>query len=560
MFKKTFVFITILTLFPLAFPAIAAQPADATPDLSDARVTIPYSELKSLWTAAQPRRERKEESAPPVESTTVSAHYQLAIHEAQATGSAQFEIQQFTGKWTVIPLLGAEAQLESVDPAHTQIIIRDNYYRLVSNRPGRQTVTIRFTTRILPAAEGAQLRLHIAPASINTLAVTGIPQKQALQVADATPLSVAKNGATFQLTPEDHLEVNLVSAKSLEAPILSHWKMEPQAFVRFTDGKLAYQTRIDAHADNGSGLTMDLQFPPDANVSNITGADLAHWQIQPGDGQTQIAHIQWQTRDLLRREVEILYDLPQPLTASEWKLESPQVLDGESSPPLYLLALEPGLELTTNAPNPAPRQLPKWLADNAEGINYLVFAGEGPLQARWLPLVQTPHALAETVQAKMQVVPDGALLAEMDYDIGHEAAYEWKLTLPDGAELLSSSVDGRPVNPIDCGEHIIEFSLPAGRPSSDVKLSYTAKGPPFEPVSGKIDIDLPQTELLTNKLDWELQIPAAYEVAAFQGNVEPDPNSGQTDAGSRLIRLHREIFKADRPSVELFYQKPEATE
>ena len=79
-------------------------------------------------------------------------------------------------------------------------------------------------------------------------------------------------------------------------------------------------------------------------------------------------------------------------------------------------------------------------------------------------------------------------------------------------------------------------------------------------MSGKLDLDLPQTDLLTNKLDWELQIPAAYEVAAFQGNVEPGTNTDQPDPNSRLIRLHREIFKGEHPSVELFYQKPEAAQ
>jgi hypothetical protein len=544
-----------------AVPAAAAEPAGAPPDLTDARVTIPYSELKTLWAAAQPQQEKKkEESAPPVDSTIVSARYNLALDGDQAAGSAEFEIEGFADKWTVMPLLGTDAQLASVEPADAQVIIHKNHYALVFNHPGKQTVTIRFAAKLAATTGGSQLRLTVAPASINTLTVSGIPQKQAVRVAGATQLPADNAGAAFQLAPEDHIELNLLPEKSLEAPIPSHWKIEPQAFVEFTEGKLAYRARIAAHADGGSGLGMDLQFPPDANVSEITGDDLAAWQIKSVENQGQIAHLQWQTRDLLRREIEIVYDLPQPLTATQWKLLSPEVMDGESTPPLYLLALDPGLELTAPAASPVPRQLPKWLADRAEGINTMVFVGDAPLQARWLPLVQIPRAVAVTAGAKMQIVPDGAMLTEMDYDIRHEAAFSWKLTLPDGAELLSSSVDGRPVNPIDCGAHVIEFSLPAGRPENEVKLSYTAKGPPFAPVSGKIDLDLPETELLTNKLDWELHIPAAYEVAAFQGNVEPNANSGQTEAGSRVISLHREIFKDDRPGVELFYQKPAAAE
>ncbi len=561
MFKRAFLSFAFLACGAAAsFSATPVQPSDPTPDLSDARVTIPYSELKTLWTAAQQVPVIKEEPLPPVDSTLVSAHYQVALNGPQATGSVDFETQDFTDQWIVMPLLGTEAQLESVQPADAQIIVRDGYYALVSNHPGKQVITIRFAAKVNAVPDGAQLRMAIAPASINTLTVTGVPQKQALRVAEGTEISDDNTGARFLVAPQDHLEVNVLAEKSLAAPVPSVWNIEPQAFVHFTDGKLAYETRVAAYANNGSGLSIDLQIPPDANVSNITGDDISGWQIKTGDNQTHIAHIQWQTRDVLRREVEILYDLPQPLTAAEWKLESPRVVGGQTSPPLYLVAVEPGLELTAKAANAVPRQLPNWLAARADGINYLIFVGEQPLQARWLPLVETPHAVAEAVQAKMQIVTDGALLTEVDYSIRHETAFSWQLTLPDGAELLASSVDGRQVNPIDRGAHVIEFSLPAGAAASQVKVSYTSKGPAFEPVSGKLDLDLPQTDLLTNKLNWELQIPAAYEVAAFQGNVEPDTNTGQPDPDSRLIRLHREIFKGEHPSVELFYQKPDATE
>jgi hypothetical protein len=356
------------------------------------------------------------------------------------------------------------------------------------------------------------------------------------------------------------LELDLVAEKTLAAPVASHWKIEPQAFVQFKDGKLAYEMRIAAHADDGSGLSMELEFPPDANISSINGADIASWQVRPGEKQSQVAHIQWQTRDTLRRDIEISYDMPQPLTASQWNLVSPRIDDGESSPPLYVVAPESGLELTAADANPTPRQLPEWLSDRARGIDFLVFVGDKPLEAKWLPLVQTPRAVAESVQAKTQVVADGAVLTEITYGVRHETAFSWKLTLPAGAELLAASVDGEAVNPIDCGDHVIEFSLPAGSTSNQVKLSYTAKGAAFGPVSGKIDIDLPETELLTNKLDWEMHIPPAYEVAAFEGNVEPNSDGARTDADSRVIQLHREIFKGEHPSAELFYQKADTAE
>jgi hypothetical protein len=103
---------------------------------------------------------------------------------------------------------------------------------------------------------------------------------------------------------------------------------------------------------------------------------------------------------------------------------------------------------------------------------------------------------------------------------------------------------------------VIEFFLPSGKGGTAVALSYTAKKPPFKPVSGQITVELPQTELLVHRLDWEFRIPIAYEIAAFEGNVESLP-CDKTDGGSRAIQMHKELCKKERPRAEFFYQKPQ---
>jgi hypothetical protein len=153
-------------------------------------------------------------------------------------------------------------------------------------------------------------------------------------------------------------------------------------------------------------------------------------------------------------------------------------------------------------------------------------------------------------------VADGALLTEVDYSIRHERALRWRLNLPEGSELLSARIDNQTVKPIDRGERVLEFALPSGKEVSAVSLSYTAKKPAFQPVSGQIALELPQTDLLVHWLDWELRIPVAYEIAAFEGNVESSP-CDKTDATSRVIPLHKELCKNERPRAEFFYQKPQ---
>jgi hypothetical protein len=544
-----------IALLAVAVSALAAAPPPAAgPDLSEARVTLPYSELKTLWQAAQ--HEAPEKRKPPVEATLLSARYQLVLKGDQATGVVEFETQSFTDEWTVIPLLGAQTQIDEVEPADVQLITRDGRFALVTNRIGKQKIRIKFAAKLTGTTEAAHFRLAIAPAAINTLSVAGIPEKQTLRIAGATQLSSEKDRAGYRLPAQDQLAFDVIPEKAVVPITPSRWKLDAQALVQFGDGKLNYTARLAANTEQGSGLTMELEFPPGVDVTKITGADLSDWQTTTTENQSRRVQLRWQTRDVLRRELEVEYNFAQPLTGGEWNLKSPQLSDGENNPPLYVVVPPPGLELAAAAQNAGPRQLPAWLVEKTDGRNNQVFLGDAPVAAKWLPLVETAQAVVETATAKTRIVSDGALLTELDYTIRHDRALRWSVDLPEGCELLAASIEGKPVKPIDRGSHVIEFSLPSGKGITALALSYTAKKPPFKPVSGQIAVELPQTDLLVHWIDWELRIPVAYEIAAFEGNVESVP-CDKTDGGSRVVQLHKELCKNERPRVEFFYQKPQ---
>ena len=535
--------------------ALAADPA-AVPELGDARVTLPYGELKTLWQAAQ-HEKPAEKRKPPVEASLLAARYQLALKGDQAGGIVEYETQTFTDEWTVIPLLGAQTQIDEVEPADVQLIAREGHYALVTNRAGKQKLRIKFAVKLNTTTDGTHFHLVTSAASINTLSVSGIPDKQMLRIAEATQLSAEKDKASFRLPAAEQLDFAVVPETPFVPPTPSRWRLATLAFARFGDGKLNYTAHLSANTDNGSGLTMELEFPAGVSVTKLSGADLGDWQMTTTESQNRRVHVRWQTRDVLRRELEIEYNFPQPLTAAEWALKAPRLIEGETTPPLYAVVPEEGLELSTAAQNPAPRQLPAWLLSLVGGKNYQVFVGDAPLAAKWLPLVETAQAIVETSTAKMRIVPDGAALTEIEYKIRHERALSWKVDLPEGCELVASSIDGGPVSPIDRGEHVLEFSLPSGKPVNSVAFSYTEKKPAFQPVSGQIAVELPQTDLLVHRIDWELRIPAAYEISAFEGNVESAPCHDATDNTSRVIQLHKELCKKERPRAEFFYQKPQ---
>ena len=534
---------------------LAADPPGA-PDLSDARVTLPYGELKSLWQAAQGEK-TPEKRKPPVEATLLAARYQLALKGDQASGVVDYETQSFTDDWTVVPLLGAQTQIDEMEPADAQLIVREGRYALVTNRIGKQKVRIKFATKLIGTTDGAHFHLAISAASINTLSVSGIPEKQMLRLAEATQLSAEKDKASFRLPARDQLDFDVIPEKAVGPPTPSRWKLETQALVQFNDGKLSYTAHLAANTNEGSGLALELDFPAGASITNVSGPDLANWQATVLENQSRRVQVRWQTRDVQRRELSVEYNFAQSLTAAEWNLKSPRVAEGEMNQPFFVVLPEPGLELAAPTETVAPRQLPAWLLGLVNGKDYVAFVGDTSLTAKWLPLVETAQAIVETATAKMRIVADGAALTEIEYKIRHERALTWRVDLPEGCELLASTIDGHPVNPIDRGEHVVEFSLPSGKALNSVAFSYTAKKPAFKPVSGQIAVELPQTDLLVHWIDWELRIPAAYEIAAFEGNVESASSADTTDNTSRAIQLHKELCKKERPRAEFFYQKPQ---
>jgi hypothetical protein len=380
-----------MSLVAVATAAFAADPATSS-ELDSASVTLPYAELKALWQAAH--REAPEKRKPPVEAALLSARYQLVLKEGFASGVVDYEIENFTDEWTTVPLLGAPTQVDQVEPADVQLIVREGHYVLVTNRPGKQKVRLKFAVKLNGAAEAVHFALVASPAMINSLSIAGLPDKQTLRIADATQLSSENGQLSFRLPAADRIEFDIVPEQAAEAP----------------------------------------------------------------------------------------------------------------------------------APN--------------------------------LPLVETAQAIIETATAKTRIVSDGALLTEIDYSIRHERALPWRVDLPEGSELLGAKIDGQAVKPIDRGERVLEFALPTGNELSTVSLSYTAKKPAFKPVTGQIAVELPQTDLLVHWIDWELRIPIAYEIAAFEGNVESAP-SDKTDANSRMIPLRKELCKNERPHAEFFYQKPQ---
>jgi len=171
-----------------------------------------------------------------------------------------------------------------------------------------------------------------------------------------------------------------------------------------------------------------------------------------------------------------------------------------------------------------------------------------------LPRVQIVAAVVDSASSQLRVVPDGSVLSEMRYLISHKAPVTWNLALPAGSELLSFTVNGEPFAPVDRGEGRLGIDLPAGRgKATEIKLSYANRVEPLAPVSGRLELELPLTPLLIHDVQWQIDLPTGYELAALDGNVVA---VDAVSNGSLRIRVRKELCRNERPSVQIFYRKP----
>lgn len=182
------------------------------------------------------------------------------------------------------------------------------------------------------------------------------------------------------------------------------------------------------------------------------------------------------------------------------------------------------------------------------------FLLEDARKAAQSPLVgPTDDAIITTANYTTQVVRDGSVLTEGAITVRHDHPAKLALLLPDGAKLLQCHVNGDPVRPVTSADAHIE--IPLDDPTTDgaesaVKLSFTSTLAALQAAEGELDLALPQTPLFAKQIDWNVQLPAGYDLT-FTGNV--DPVTDQPAAAG--LQLRKSLCRDQQPLARIIYRK-----
>ena len=165
----------------------------------------------------------------------------------------------------------------------------------------------------------------------------------------------------------------------------------------------------------------------------------------------------------------------------------------------------------------------------------------------------TDDAIVSTASYTTQVVRDGSALTEGTVTVRHDHPAKLILQLPESAKLLQCHVNGDPVRPTLGEANRVEIPLedPAtDGAESEVKLSFTAVLAPLQVAEGELDLALPQTPLFAKQIDWNVQLPATYDLS-FSGNVDPVTDK-TTSPG---LHLRKSLCRDQQPQARITYRK-----
>lgn len=555
--------VSLLAGWPVS-PTVKAQ---ESAELEKATVTVPYSELKRLLQMGAARDTLKAldtTKPPPVPGGLMAAMLRLDCTDGKAVLEAEFRVENFSGQWESIPLMGAGLAVASMEPADARVLATNGQLCLVTNTLGSSTVKLRFVEQSLAtSAEQSLLELDTLPCAVSTLEIRSLPSGRAAAVSSGEgPLPGSQEG-TFALPAKGgSLTVMLREPEKIAAemapPTPSVWTLQNEVAVRREDGLLRYTAHGFLSAQSGSGLDAVLMMPAAIRQLKVESEDLEEWEVERSEAGVPMLRLKWKSRGTLEREIEVSYGVPQPPLDEAWKLAAPALEKADQTRSLFIVAVPPVTQMTGESLKPVAGKagLSKWVADTLTGET--LAAVEAPfsttVQVKPLPQVATAEGTIKLARFDTRIVADGSTITEAKFEIEHEGTPSFVIELPADSSLLKCALNGQSTKPISGEDKKLEFPLPAvddkgGK--AELLVSFTSSRGKLDPVSGKISLELPLTPWFIHSVEWGLMLPDGYRISAVDGNIE----YGAASKGEHEVALRKSLCRGEAPKADLFYEK-----
>jgi len=563
-------------LILVAAGTVQAQEArGAIPDLPSANLQVSWSDFKTLLQQLQPP------PPPPIAPPPVPWSLNSTVFLADATTpnavriEAEYQVHVWAEGWNKIPLLGAEAALESalLDDKPSFLSVEKDQFVLLLDRPGAHVLKAVFHAPVATKEGIVSFGFPCARSSVSRMTLR-------LGIADAVVSAPA--AADIRTQPsEGGMTADLVFRGGDKIDV--SWRLPAKALPPKEPPRIACrQSTLDTVSERLIACTSLLQFdvlrgdttqftlrlPALVRVTQLEGAGTEWTTREEGDIQTIAVALNHAVTD--HYEFTVAYECPIAESAASIALPHLEVLNMERQSAFLAVATRGPVETKAETPPTGVRridtnELPAALRmQSTDPILHAFVLDEtaAPPALDLRRLEEVPVLVADIEQARYEsvVTEQGLMLTRAAWVVRNNLKKFLRVNLGPDVEVWGATVSGREVRPAresadsPPGEMLLPLSKSneAGRrvDSFPVELYYLRRLPMTHTWADTLVFETPKTDLTANRVAWEILLPAAQCVYRTFGDFMPvDQLSAMVAVPSTAVTLKQGVASVAAPGA-----------
>ena len=530
----------------LALLSPAGAVALFTPTLAHAeepeRVVMKLGEFLKLYESNKALAEAEKS---PRDYAIASARYsgEVLVAEGDPT-SAVFKTKMRIENlkkdgWVRVPILPATVALQSakVGGAEAAVVIENDYYTLVTKRPGAFELELEFAAGISTSAGKSNVNFELVPSGATTVTLA-VPASDELDftVANARLQSDRIEGDKRLVEATLPATGSLVIEWQREIPEAAKQKSrvysEVYTLVSLGEGLMKANASVAYTILFAGQSELRLKVPKGMTILAVTGNGIRDWKLEGEE-----------LRVVLNYAAEGSYslgiELEKVIGEGSKKLEAPVIVPQNVERSKGYIGVESrgNHEISAGKVKGATtvdvRSLPAAILGITSkpvllGYKYLGADVDVPLEIAEHDDIDVLVTILDQIRARTMWTPEGRRITSVRYQIRNNRRQFLRLELPGGAELWSVSVGGRAVQPAKAGDGRVMIPLLRSQTSGgslaafNVEVVYVESGEKT-PSNGRgsFKAELPRADAPSTYVAWTVYSPTGTKIRkrSFDGDL-----------------------------------------
>lgn len=501
------------------------------------QVVLDWAQFIKLW--EESHRPTPPENQPPVDFILSRADYRGTVRPKATEIQATFDVTILSkNEWVKIPFLPSSLGLKraALDGKPIAIAQDGGYHTLVKKGAGQYSLTAVFSVPT-PDRDGAPAFSFPVSETAMTLLTLVFPEPKLDVTIPAAQVISAKNenGTTISaiLSPSRHISVSWTKkaedGKVLPAKIFS--RMEQLVTI---DESVARLNTLFSYSVLHSGFrSLAFRIPSGTTILSVNGDGVADWKTNQGE-KGDILRVDFNRSmkgaatvmvvgEVAIKDVAVL-GVPIIETVGVEREEGHIAVEAQSS-------VEVAIQTADRLRQIDVKEVPQGLWSRAQSplLFGFRFNETKPVLALTIERHNDVPVLTSTIDsanALTVMTKDGQWITRASFQVRNHLKQYLLVTLPEGAEVWSAFVSGRPVKPSRDKEGRIliplqKSNLNESEAAFPVEVLYYLADNPMK-IGGKRTAFLPTVDLPVSEALWSVYVPEDFAFLHFGGNMEKE--------------------------------------